>query len=72
MIPLIESNKWRRPKRPDELEETAPEKEEKLPVKDGQAKDDIDSQAVKELLQGTWYDFCCRLGQSLLLLLHEE
>ncbi len=57
MIPLIENNKWRNPKKPDELESTATEKEKKAKIDRGNAEkgteDDVETQAVKELLQGS-------------------
>ena len=55
MIPLIESNRWRHPKRPEDLDKTGKDekKDEKSETNEEQDdKNDVDSLAVKELLRG--------------------
>ncbi len=53
---MIESNRWYKPKRPDELEEndTSDKKQnyKRRKVMDGEAKDDEEKRAIQELLDG--------------------
>ena len=54
MIPLIESNRWRHAKKPEDLEKTENDqkKNSDTEIKEGKGINDVDSLAVKELLQG--------------------
>ena len=50
VIPLIQANRWRHAKKPEELEQDDDETDKKVPTGDA-AKEPVD-EAVKELLQG--------------------
>ena len=54
VIPLIESNRWRHAKKPEDLEKTENDqkKDTDTEKKEGRERNDVDSLAVKELLQG--------------------
>ena len=54
MIPLIESNRWRRAVKPEDLDkaDTDEQTEKKSEIKVKGAKDDVELQAVQEILQG--------------------
>ena len=59
MIPLIESNRWRHAKKPEDLEKTENDqkKNSDTEIKEGKGINDVDSLAVKELLQGIIIQF---------------
>ena len=54
VIPLIESNRWRHAKKPEDLEKTKNDqkKNSDTTTKEDKRENDVDSLAVEELLQG--------------------